>query len=132
MGGGTWGRGLLTRTGRSQEDSRKDILGERMSADSKSARLKSYRAALQEQQARFRASSPTITEVARSPQDPKGQMHSHLLAQWHEEENLMPGLRGPGGATDFFKTRGIKWWRSYETGDVLSTNGPTRNLTSSQ
>ena len=42
------------------------------------------------------------------------------------------GLRGPGGAADYFGVRGAKWWRSPSTGDSRGTRGPTRNLTSSQ
>ncbi len=93
-----------------------------------------YHAALRERQARFRATSSSISADARTPMDAIGLKHGHLLAQGHEEENLIPTLRGAGGAVDFFRARKIKWWRSPRTGDVVGkgANGPTRNLTSSQ
>ena len=56
----------------------------------------------------------------------------HLLALGREEENLYPGARGVGGAIDFFSQRGIKWWKSSRSGDDVETDGPTRNMASSQ
>ena len=81
------------------------------------------------QQARFRA---TLPAAARTPTDDKGRRHGHLLACGHEHENLIPELRGPGGAVDVFATRGIKWWRNGRSGDQPGVQGPTRNLASSQ
>lgn len=80
------------------------------------------------QQARFR---DTLSEGARSPNDDKGRRNGHLLAVGHEHENLIPELRGPDGATAFFRSRGIKWWRNGRSGDQPG-DGPTRNLASSQ
>jgi hypothetical protein len=91
-----------------------------------------YHQFLRNQQARFRKSSPTVSEAGRRPTDRIGQRHGHLVALGHEEENLYPALRGPGGAIDFFRTRQIKWWQDRESGDAIDLNGPTRNLTSSQ
>src|SRR3972149_6382120 len=79
-------------------------------------------------QARFR---DTLSEAARSPTDPKGLRHGHLLALGHELDNLMPDLRGHNGAMSFFSKRGIKWWKSSRSGDSRD-DGPTRNLASSQ
>ncbi len=81
------------------------------------------------QQATFRA---TLPAPARTPTDDKGRRHGHLLALGHEHENLIPELRGPGGAVDFFASRGIKWWRNGRSGDQPGVAGPTRNLASSQ
>ncbi len=80
-------------------------------------------------QARFRE---TLPEAARTPTDDKGRRHGHLLAQGQEHHNLLPELRGPGGAVDLFRSRGIKWWRNARSGDVPGVDGPTRNLASSQ
>jgi hypothetical protein len=91
-----------------------------------------FAATAKAQQSRFRDISPTISSVARTPTDPLGKRHRHLLALGHEEENLYPGLRGPGGAMDFFRARGIKWWRSGRRAGDAKGDGPTRNLTSSQ
>ena len=44
-------------------------------------------------QCRFRNTSPTISDHARSPTDDTGRRHHHLF----------PGLRGQGGAIDFFR-----------------------------
>ena len=79
-------------------------------------------------QTRFRAS---LSPAAREPSDDKGRRHGHLLALGHEIENLMPSLRGPDEALAFFRDRGIKWWKSSRSGDD-DTDGPTRNLASSQ
>lgn len=81
-----------------------------------------------QQQARFR---DTLPVAARSPTDDKGLRHGHLLALGHEIENLMPELRGQGGALDLFSSRGIKWWRNGRSSDGPG-DGPTRNLASSQ
>jgi hypothetical protein len=43
----------------------------------------------------------------------------------------MPSLRGPDEALSFLRDRGIKWWKSIGSGDS-DTDGPTRNLASSQ
>lgn len=80
------------------------------------------------QQARFRS---TLSPEAQRPTDDKGRRHGHLLALGHETENLMPHLRGADGAPAFFRDRRIKWWKSSRSGDA-STDGPTRNLASSQ
>ena len=83
-------------------------------------------------QAYFRDTSPTISERERSPTDEKGRRNGHLLALGREEENLFAGIRGPGGAIDFFRERGINWWNSTRSGDETKRNGPTRNMASSQ
>ena len=79
-------------------------------------------------QCRFRDASPTISDRARSPIDAAGWRNHHLLALGCGEDNLFPGIRGPGGAIDFFGQRRIKWWK----GDDERADGPTRNMTSSQ
>ena len=56
----------------------------------------------------------------------------HLLSLGCEEENLYPGVRGSGGAIDFFRQRGINWWKSSRSGDDVEAEGPTRNMASSQ
>ncbi len=91
-----------------------------------------YRLVLREQQAGFRAASPTISDAGRHPDDPMGRRHGHLLALGCEEENLFPPLRRSGGALAFFSARDIKWWRHENTGDAVAINAPTRNLASSQ
>ncbi len=83
-------------------------------------------------QAEFRSASKTISEAGRAPSDTKGRNHGHLLALGCEDENLYPPLRGEGGARRFFAERGIKWWRSGQSGDPKDHDGPTRNLASSQ
>lgn len=80
------------------------------------------------QQARFRF---TLSPEAQRPTDNLGRRHGHLLALGHEIENLMPDLRGAAGAPEFFRDRRIKWWKSGRSGDTR-TDGPTRNLASSQ
>ena len=55
-----------------------------------------------------------------------------LLARGYEEENLYPGIRGVGGAVDFFGQRNVKWWKSARSGDDTTVDGPTRNMASSQ
>lgn len=54
------------------------------------------------------------------------------MAHGSEEENLYPGLRGKGGAVEFFRDRGIKWHRTSRSGDTRGVHGPTRNMASSQ
>ena len=83
-------------------------------------------------QQRFKESSPTISDRGRSPIDEKGMRHPHLLAAGCEAENLYPGIRGEGGAIDFFKQRGITWWTSPASGDSGRADKPTRNMASSQ
>ena len=80
-------------------------------------------------QAEFRAHSPTISPQGRSPSDPSGQRHGHLLALDHEKENLYPSLRGGNGALKLFRDRNIQWHRHSRSGDA---NEPTRNMVSSQ
>ncbi len=82
-------------------------------------------------QGAFRDTSETISFEGRSPLDDKGIRNRHLLTLGHEEENLFPGLRGTGGAIEFFRERGIKWWKSPRSGDSTG-DGPTRNMASSQ
>src|SRR5438309_2298199 len=81
------------------------------------------------QQARFRS---TLAAEPQRPTDDKGLRHGHLLALGHELENLIPSLRGESGALSFFRERGIKWWRNSRSGDTNDSDGPTRNLASSQ
>jgi len=83
-------------------------------------------------QGAFRDASATISNAARHPDDEVGKRNRHLLAHGHEQENLYPSLRGPTGAVRFFGDRKIKWWRSSRSGDSRGTDGPTRNLASSQ
>ena len=80
----------------------------------------------------FRNGSPTVGDDARQPLDDKGQRNPHLLALGCEEENLFPGIRGRGGAIDFFGERNIRWWKSSRSGDDSRAVGPTRNMASSQ
>lgn len=79
----------------------------------------------------FRSRSDTISADGRAPTDPRGMTYPHLLALGHEDENLFPSLRGDEGARQFFEERGIKWWR-HPGFDQAGTNGPTRNMASSQ
>ncbi len=74
------------------------------------------------QQARFRA---TLPEAARTPGDDRGLRHGHLLALGHELENLIPELRGDGGADDFFHALRIKWWRSGRSGAAATPRART-------
>ena len=92
---------------------------------------RSFEDSAKQDQQRFRDTSPTISAQGRSPSDDKGRRNPHLLALGCEEENLYPGIRGAGGAIDFFKRRGIKWWKSSRSGDSQA-DGPTRNMASSQ
>ena len=83
-------------------------------------------------QTHFRNTSPSISVKGRTPYDDVGRRNSHLLALGCEEENLYPGIRGSGGAVDFFRERRIKWWKTSRSGDDTNRIGPTRNMTSSQ
>ena len=83
-------------------------------------------------QGTFRDGSATVSDAARHPDDDVGKRNRHVLALGHEQENLYPSLRGPTGAAQFFADRKIKWWRSSRSGDTKGTNGPTRNMASSQ
>ena len=83
-------------------------------------------------QQHFNDTSPTVSDRGRSPTDEKGMRHHHLLAQCCEIENLFPGIRGEGGAIDFFKQRRIAWWTSPASGDSGRADKPTRNMASSQ
>ena len=83
-------------------------------------------------QQQFRDVSPTVSDRGRSPTDDKGLRNPHLLAIGRETDNLFPGIRGEGGAIDHFKQRGIKWWKSSRSGDDSKSDGPTRNMASSQ
>ncbi len=83
-------------------------------------------------QQQFRDASPTVSDRGRSPTDDKGLRNPHLLALGCEVENLFPGIRGEGGAVDFFSRRGIKLWKSSRSGDNSKSDGPTRNMASSQ
>lgn len=85
-----------------------------------------------QRQSDFRRLSHSISSGGRNPTDDKGRRHGHLLALGHEIENLIPSIRGGGGAQDFFADRDIKWWRSSRSGDECGVDGPTRNLASSQ
>ncbi len=80
----------------------------------------------------FRAASPTISDAARSPTDDVGDRNPYLLTVGLEDENLYPSIRGDDGAANFFKERGLKWWRSTRSGDDTDVDGPTRNMASSQ
>ena len=80
----------------------------------------------------FRDASPTVSGQGRCPADNKGVRNPHLLAIGCELDNLYPGIRGEGGAIDFFARRGIKWWKSSRSGDDTKSDGPTRNMASSQ
>ena len=84
------------------------------------------------QQAWFRNNSPTVSDKGRSPTDDKGLRNPHLLALGSEEDNLYPGIRGTGGAVEYFEARRVPWWRSARSGDDRRKDGPTRNMASSQ
>lgn len=92
----------------------------------------SFGTAARRRQARFRETSTTVSRRGRSPSDGKGRRNAHLLALGHEEENLFPGIRGNGGAVEFFSRRRLKWHRTSSSGDHFSPDGPTRNMASSQ
>lgn len=55
-----------------------------------------------------------------------------LLRPGYEEENLIPAIRGTGGATERFADRRIAWWRSDTWDDMTVWSVPTRNMLSSQ
>ena len=80
----------------------------------------------------FRDGSPTISERGRSPADDKGLRHPHLLPIGCETDNLFPGIRGDGGAIDFFRERRMAWWSNPASGDLGRADKPTRNMASSQ
>ena len=88
--------------------------------------------AARRQQAWFRDNSSTISDKGRAPADDKGLRNPHLLALGSEEENLYPGIRGAGGAVEYFEGRRVPWWRSARSGDDRRKDGPTRNMASSQ
>ena len=92
----------------------------------------SFENAAKRRQQQFRDASATISEQGRSPEDGKGLRNPHLLALGSEKENLFPGIRHDGGAIDFFAERRIKWWKNARSGDNSKTDGPTRNMASSQ
>lgn len=94
--------------------------------------MSSFTVKMKKRQAEFRAHSPTISQQGRSPSDPSGQRHGHLLALGREKENLYPSLRGDNGALKFFKDREIQWHRHSRSGDAKNIDGPTRNMVSSQ
>jgi hypothetical protein len=50
-----------------------------------------------------------------------------VLARGREEENLFPSIRGPGGAAEFFRERGIVWWSTTDDKDR-----PSGHMASSQ
>ena len=80
----------------------------------------------------FRDESQTISADGKDPKDENGLRNPHLLSLGYEKENLYPGIRGIGGAVDFFAERNIKWWKSPRGGDDTGIDGPTRNMASSQ
>lgn len=77
-----------------------------------------------EWQARFRDTSPTISQLGRTPTDPSGLRNGHLLRTGCEDENLYPKIRGDNGARDFFTERGIRGAlpRSMVSSQVLCVN----------
>ena len=89
-----------------------------------------FEQATKRRQHRCRETSPTIGEPARLPTDDLGRRHHHLLALGCGEENLLPGIRGPSGAIDFFGQRNILWWEG--SSDNGEGKWPTRNMASSQ
>ena len=90
-----------------------------------------FERAAKRRQQHFRDTSATISEQGRSPKDDSGLSNPYLLALGYEVESLFPGIRGEGGAIGFFRERGINWWKDSGIDDV-SSDGPTRNMTSSQ
>ena|GEM_PF-780928 len=77
--------------------------------------------------------SPTISDPARTPNDPKGIKYEHLLALGYEDENLIPLARGNDKARKFFEERSIPWWKdTHRSGDTADKKTPTRNMASSQ
>ena len=98
------------------------------SADS----MKTFGRQQRKRQHAFRDSSSTVSGPGRSPLDDKGKRNGHLLAVGYEDDNLYPLLREDDIARKFFAARGIKWWKSSRSGDNTDTDGPTRNMASSQ
>ena len=72
-----------------------------------------------EKQARFRATSKTISDEGRL-----WNRNKHLVAYGYEEENLYPAIRGKNGVRQFFRERGIKWQgpRSMVSSQVACVN----------
>ncbi len=97
-----------------------------------SERRGNFGTAARRRQGNFHDTSPTVSLRGRSPDDDKGMRNRHLLALGYEEENLYQGIRGSGGAIDFFSARGMGWWKSSRSGDDARSSGPTRNMASSQ
>ena len=91
-----------------------------------------FERAAKRRQQQFRDTSPSISNRGRFPSDDKGLRNPHLLALGSEVENLYPGIRGENGAIGFFSQRGMKWWKSARSGDDARSDGPTRNMASSQ
>ena len=91
-----------------------------------------FERAAKRHQGYFRDESPTISDDGKRLTDDKGLRNSHLLAVGREQENLFRGIQGPDGAIGFFDQRNIKWWKSSRSGDDFETEGPTRNMASSQ
>ena len=91
-----------------------------------------FESVVKARQRAFRDESQTVSPDAKHPEDESGVRNPHLLALGCEEENLYPGIRGMGGAVEFFTQRHIKWWKSSRSGDDTGVDGPTRNMASSQ
>ena len=90
-----------------------------------------FERAAKRRQQQFRDASPTVSDRGRSPADDSGKRNPHLLALGCEVENLFPSIRDEDGVIAFLGERGIKWWKDSRIDDVRS-DGPTRNMTSSQ
>ena len=90
-----------------------------------------FERATKKRQAAFRYSSTTVSDDAKRPKGEKELRNPHLLPLGHEGENLFPSIR-EGEAVDFFRQRNIKWWKNARSGDDTNTDGPTRNMASSQ
>ena len=91
-----------------------------------------FEKAAKRRQQEFRDVSPTVSDRGRSPTDDKGLRYPYLLAIDCETDNLFPGIRGEGGAIDFFSQRRMTWWFSPASGDHGKADKPTRNMASSQ
>ena len=83
-----------------------------------------------DRQARFR--TRFLSDSLRPPDGTNSGEPGYLLAEGHEEENLFPSLRGASGAIDFFRQRGISWWRTSSYEDATVRDRPTRHMVSSQ
>lgn len=94
-------------------------------------RIMKFGESARKHQGHFLTTSSNYSAAARARQTPIEKRNSHLLALGCETENLFPPLRN-GVASEFFSTRGIKWWNSARSGDDKNSKGPTRNLASSQ